>query len=104
MNAAIAQVPAENPTGAGTRVQAAIPTWFIATIIAIGSWRLLRRSVDMAIDALTGRDRVHPRQRETGGVVVKRGAEPRRRAMALLAGLWEACRHMVRIGRALEIF
>lgn len=60
--------------------------------------------VDMAIDALTGRDRVHPRQRETGGVVVKRGAEPRRRAMALLAGLWEACRHMVRIGRALEIF
>jgi len=60
--------------------------------------------VDMAIDALTGRDRVHAGQREPGGVVIKRGAEPRRRAMALLAGLWEACRHMVRIRRALEIF
>lgn len=60
--------------------------------------------VDMAIDALAGRDRVHAGQRKPGVVVIKRGAEPRRRAMALLAGLWEACRHMVRIGRALEIF
>ena len=60
--------------------------------------------VDMAIDALTGRDRVHAGQREPGVVVIKRGVEPRRRAVTLLAGLWEARRHMVRIRGALEIF
>jgi len=59
---------------------------------------------NVAIRTLPGRNCVHPRQRKTGGVVVKRGAEPRRRAMALLAGLREACRHMVGVRRALEIF
>jgi len=47
--------------------------------------------------------RVQTGQRESGGVVIKRGIQPGAGAVALLAGLREIRRHVIRIGRALEI-
>ena len=47
---------------------------------------------------------VCPGQRESSGRVIEGGAGPRRGAVALLAGLREARRHVVRIRGALEVF
>ena len=55
----------------------------------------------VALRALQGN--VCPRQRESGGGVIKAAAGPVRRVMALLAGLREPRLHVIRIGRALEI-
>src|SRR6266550_3698908 len=44
------------------------------------------------------------RQRETGSRVIEGRARPRRRVVALRAGLREAGLHVVRLRRALEIF
>jgi hypothetical protein len=57
--------------------------------------------IDVALGALQGR--VRAGQREAGGRVIEGRARPGRRVMALLAGLREARRHVIRVGGALEI-
>ena len=59
--------------------------------------------VDVAIRAGARRHRVRTRQGESGGAVVEGRARPVCRAVALIAGLREVGRHVVRIGRALVI-
>jgi len=57
----------------------------------------------VAIGTLTRRHGVRARQRETRAVVVERRVQPGTRVVTLLAGLREIRRHMIRVGRALEI-
>ena len=57
--------------------------------------------VDMALYALDAGMR--PRQRETSSRVIEGRARPRRRVVALRAGLREAGLHVVRLRRTLEI-
>ena len=60
--------------------------------------------VDVAISAGTWRNSVQAGEREPGGVVIKRSIQPGAGAVALLAGLREIRRHVIGIGRTLEIF
>lgn len=59
--------------------------------------------VRVAVGALSRRDRVGPGQLKAGGVVIERGIEPGVRIVALLAGLREVRRCVVRTGCALVI-
>ena len=59
--------------------------------------------VDVAVGAGSRWHRMQAGQRETGGVVIKRGIQPGARAMALLAGLREIRADVIRIGRALKV-
>ena len=59
--------------------------------------------VDVAVGALPGRYGVHSREREVRQVVVERCVRPRSRVMAILAGLRNARRDVVRIRRSLIV-
>ena len=59
--------------------------------------------VDVAVGALARRHGVTARQQETCGGVIEAGRLPSRRGVALQAIRREIGRHVVRIGRALEI-
>lgn len=59
---------------------------------------------NVAIDALSRRNRMRSGQHKTCTAVIERGVEPGACGVALFASLREACRGMIRIGRALEIF
>jgi len=58
---------------------------------------------DVAIDALSWRNRMRSGQHKTCTAMIERGVEPRGRVVALLASLREACRGVIRIGRTLKI-
>jgi len=60
--------------------------------------------VDMAIETHAGRIGVRVGQREANGVVVEGCRLPRNRGVALLTGLREPSRNVVRIRGALKIF
>ena len=57
----------------------------------------------MAVRALTRRHSVRSRQHEAGAVVVESRIQPRGRVVALIAGLREVRRDVVRIRRSLEV-
>jgi len=59
--------------------------------------------VDVAIGAQARRNRVIPRERESGAVVIERRVRPSACAMARIASLGEVRGHVIRIGRALVI-
>ena len=59
--------------------------------------------IDVAVRTLPRWHRVRSGQREPGGAVAEGCIQPTGRAVALLAGLWEVRRHVIRIRRALEI-
>jgi len=59
--------------------------------------------VDVTIGAGSRRNGVHSGERETGAGVVKRRIKPGAGAVALLAGLGEVRRHVIRIGRTLIV-
>ena len=59
--------------------------------------------IDVTISTLPRRHGVRAGQREPGGVVVEGCIQPAGGVVALLAGLREVRRHVIRIRRALEI-
>lgn len=59
--------------------------------------------VEVAIGALARRHRMAPHQGESGTVVVERRVQPSRRVVALIAGLGEVARDVVRIGGAIVV-
>ena len=59
--------------------------------------------VHMALGALPRRNCVHACERERCRVMVERSIRPRRGVMALLTGLRELRRNVIRIGRALIV-
>ena len=59
--------------------------------------------VDVAVGAGSRWYRVQTGERETGAGVVKRRIKPGAGAVALLAGLGEVRRHVIRIGRTLIV-
>ena len=60
--------------------------------------------VDMAVSALPRRRRVRARERESSAVVVEGRIQPGSRVVALVAGLREIRRHVIRVRRSLEVF
>ena len=60
-------------------------------------------AIDVAIGARARRNRVRSRQREPGGIVIESRIQPRSCAVALLAGLREIRRYVVRVRRSLKI-
>ncbi len=67
------------------------------------SVRARQSVVAVHVARAAGRRGMRARQREAGGRMVECPVAPVRRAVALVARLGEACLHVVRIGRALEI-
>ena len=59
--------------------------------------------IDVAIGAQARRNRVIPRERESGAVVIERRVRPSACAMARIASLGEVRGHVIRIGRTLIV-
>ena len=60
--------------------------------------------VDMAVSALPRRRRMRAGQGESSAVVVEGRIQPGSRVVALVAGLREVRRHVIRVRRSLEVF
>lgn len=60
--------------------------------------------VDMTVSALPRRGGMRTGQGESSAVVVEGCIQPRSRVVALAAGLRKIRRHVIRVGRALEVF
>ena len=60
--------------------------------------------VDMTVSALPRRRGMRPSKRESRAVVVEGRIQPGRRVVALVAGLREIRRHVIRVRRSLKVF
>ena len=68
-----------------------------------GVGRQVKVVINVAVRASSWRHRVRPGERESGAVVVKRCIRPTTSVVALVAGLREIRRDVIRVGCALEV-